>query len=96
MRKDGVYRWHLSRAVPVLNHNGAILKWVGVTIDIGNDLACIIPFFCEAVQGYDCRLDTFCLLTQYIPFLDDLYLAQKAELRKKSSFLANMSHELRT
>ncbi|KAF8938578.1 histidine kinase osmosensor [Dissophora ornata] len=34
MRYDGVYRWHLSRAVPVLNHSGAILKWVGVTIDI--------------------------------------------------------------
>ncbi|KAF9358716.1 histidine kinase osmosensor [Mortierella sp. AD094] len=61
MRYDGVYRWHLSRAVPVLNHSGAILKWVGVTIDI-----------------------------------DDLYLAQKAELHKKSNFLANMSHELRT
>ncbi|KAF9277214.1 histidine kinase osmosensor [Mortierella alpina] len=61
MRYDGVYRWHLSRAIPVLNHSGAILKWVGVTIDI-----------------------------------DDLYLAQKAELHKKSNFLANMSHELRT
>ncbi|KAF9303493.1 histidine kinase osmosensor, partial [Mortierella antarctica] len=61
MRYDGVYRWHLSRAVPVLNHSGAILKWVGVTIDI-----------------------------------DDLYVAQKAELHKKSNFLANMSHELRT
>ena len=35
MRYDGVYRWHLSRAIPVLNHSGAILKWVGVTIDIG-------------------------------------------------------------
>ncbi|KAF8986222.1 histidine kinase osmosensor [Entomortierella lignicola] len=34
MRYDGVYRWHLSRAVPVLNHSGAILKWVGVSIDI--------------------------------------------------------------
>ncbi|GJJ76068.1 hypothetical protein EMPS_08427 [Entomortierella parvispora] len=61
MRYDGVYRWHLSRAIPVLNHSGAILKWIGVTIDI-----------------------------------DDLYLAQKAELHKKSNFLANMSHELRT
>ncbi|KAK3837948.1 MAG: histidine kinase-like ATPase, partial [Linnemannia elongata] len=29
-------------------------------------------------------------------YLDDLYLAQKAELHKKSNFLANMSHELRT
>lgn len=35
MRFDGVYRWHLSRAIPVLNQYGAILKWVGVTIDIG-------------------------------------------------------------
>lgn len=35
MRYDGVYRWHLSRAMPVLNHSGAILKWIGVTIDIG-------------------------------------------------------------
>ncbi|KAF9092204.1 histidine kinase osmosensor, partial [Mortierella sp. AM989] len=61
LRYDGVYRWHLSRSVPVLNHSGDILKWVGVTIDI-----------------------------------DDLYLAQKAELHKKSNFLANMSHELRT
>ncbi|KAG0016112.1 histidine kinase osmosensor [Podila clonocystis] len=34
MRYDGVYRWHLSRAVPVLNHSGTILKWVGVSIDI--------------------------------------------------------------
>ncbi|KAG0285728.1 histidine kinase osmosensor [Linnemannia gamsii] len=34
MRFDGVYRWHLSRAIPVLNQYGAILKWVGVTIDI--------------------------------------------------------------
>ncbi|KAG0372811.1 histidine kinase osmosensor, partial [Mortierella sp. AD032] len=61
MRYDGAYRWHLSRAIPVLNQYGVILKWVGVTIDI-----------------------------------DDLYLAQKAELHKKSNFLANMSHELRT
>ncbi|KAF9934473.1 histidine kinase osmosensor [Linnemannia zychae] len=61
MRYDGVYRWHLSRAIPILNQYGAILKWVGFTIDI-----------------------------------DDLYLAQKAELHKKSNFLANMSHELRT
>ncbi|KAG9064863.1 histidine kinase osmosensor [Linnemannia hyalina] len=34
MRFDGVYRWHLSRAIAVLNQYGAILKWVGVTIDI--------------------------------------------------------------
>jgi PAS domain-containing protein len=40
MRYDGVYRWHLSRAIPVLNQYGAILKWVGVTIDIGKRRFC--------------------------------------------------------
>ncbi|HVE59402.1 MAG TPA: PAS domain S-box protein, partial [Pyrinomonadaceae bacterium] len=31
---DGSYRWHLSRAVPVLDTNGEILKWYGTATDI--------------------------------------------------------------
>jgi PAS domain S-box-containing protein len=31
---DGAYRWHLSRAVPVLDANGEILKWYGTATDI--------------------------------------------------------------
>ncbi len=30
----GVYRWHLSRALPVRNSKGEILRWVGTTTDI--------------------------------------------------------------
>jgi len=31
---DGVYRWHLGRAVPVRNRDGAIEFWVGTATDI--------------------------------------------------------------
>lgn len=33
-RKDGEYRWHLTRAQPVRNEQGVITKWYGGTVDI--------------------------------------------------------------
>jgi len=33
-RADGVYRWHLARAVPVYAADGKILKWIGTCTDI--------------------------------------------------------------
>jgi PAS domain S-box-containing protein len=33
-RADGIYRWHLSRAEPMLDEDGQIVQWFGVTIDI--------------------------------------------------------------
>jgi PAS domain S-box-containing protein len=33
-RYDGVYRWHLSRALPVRDDTGAITGWIGTTTDI--------------------------------------------------------------
>ena len=32
--KDGSYRWHLSRSVPVKDENGHVLKWYGTSTDI--------------------------------------------------------------
>jgi len=32
--KDGVYRWHLNRAMPLQNENGEIILWVGTATDI--------------------------------------------------------------
>jgi PAS domain S-box-containing protein len=33
-RKDGEFRWHLSRAVPVKDEKGRIIKWYGTSTDI--------------------------------------------------------------
>lgn len=33
-RRDGEYRWHLTRAQPVRNELGVITKWYGGTVDI--------------------------------------------------------------
>jgi len=33
-RHDGVYRWHTSRAVPVCDDDGAVVRWVGTATDV--------------------------------------------------------------
>jgi len=33
-RNDGIYRWHLSRAVPVLDDNGKAARWYATSTDI--------------------------------------------------------------
>ncbi|GJL58281.1 MAG: two-component hybrid sensor and regulator [Nitrospirales bacterium] len=32
--KDGEYRWFLSRAVPIRNHLGEVVRWIGTNTDI--------------------------------------------------------------
>ncbi|MGI2034706.1 PAS domain-containing protein [Rhizobium panacihumi] len=34
LRKDGTYRWHVVRAVPVRDGQGAIQRWIGTNTDI--------------------------------------------------------------
>lgn len=34
LRKDGEYRWHLSRALPMKDANGKIVKWFGTATEI--------------------------------------------------------------
>lgn len=33
-RHDGVFRWHIARAVPILDQNGNRLQWIGTNTDI--------------------------------------------------------------
>ncbi len=35
---DGVYRWHLGRALPVWDTNGNIIKWFGTSTDIDDQI----------------------------------------------------------
>ena len=32
--KDGIYRWFLSRAIPVRDHHGNVIRWFGTNTDI--------------------------------------------------------------
>jgi len=34
LREDGIYRWHISRAVPQKNDQGKVIKWFGCATDI--------------------------------------------------------------
>ena len=38
-RADGVYRWHISRAVPLRNEAGEIVRWIGTNTDIEDQKA---------------------------------------------------------
>jgi PAS domain S-box-containing protein len=33
-RHDGVYRWHITRAIPIRGADGAITRWIGTSADI--------------------------------------------------------------
>ena len=38
-RADGVYRWHIARAVALRDANGAIVRWIGTNTDIEDQKA---------------------------------------------------------
>ena len=33
-RKDGVFRWHIARAVPIKDDKGSVVQWIGANTDI--------------------------------------------------------------
>lgn len=46
-RHDGVYRWHLGRAVPLRDSKGSIIQWVGTNTDIHDQ---------KEIESYQTRL----------------------------------------
>ncbi|RYG24174.1 MAG: PAS domain-containing hybrid sensor histidine kinase/response regulator, partial [Burkholderiales bacterium] len=52
-RHDGVYRWHLTRAVPVKTETGEIARWVGTNTDIDDQKAAV-----EALSNINTSLET--------------------------------------
>ncbi len=40
-RADGVYRWHIARAVPIRGDDGAVASWVGTNTDIEEQKAAL-------------------------------------------------------
>jgi PAS domain S-box-containing protein len=58
---DGSYRWHLSRALPIRDKEGHIIKWIGTSTDIDDHkraeeaqlfLAKIVEYSNDAIMGF--------------------------------------------
>lgn len=41
-RHDGVYRWHIARAVPLKDRDGTILHWFGTSTDVEDQKAAVM------------------------------------------------------
>ncbi len=83
--RDGTYRWFLSRAVPIKDDRGEIVRWFGTNTDVT-----------EAREIEDALRKSEEHLKLARDEAEAAKEAAEAANVSKSQFLANMSHELRT
>ncbi|MDQ2717956.1 MAG: PAS domain-containing sensor histidine kinase, partial [Chloroflexota bacterium] len=102
---DGMYRWHLGRALPLRDAHGTISKWVGTYTDIDDQKrteevlriskARLQDQAKELVIRHELEL-TNRELCQQRDELTSLNSALEEANRMRDQFLSTMSHELRT
>ena len=83
--RDGEYRWFLSRAVPIFDAHGKVLRWFGTNTDITE---------CKILEA-ELAVARDQALARNQELAAALTSVREASAHK-SRFLANMSHELRT
>ncbi|MDQ2906041.1 MAG: ATP-binding protein [Chloroflexota bacterium] len=102
---DGMYRWHLGRALPLRDAHGTVSKWVGTYTDIDDQKrteealriskARLQDQAKELVIRHELEL-TNRELRQQRDELTGLNAALEEANRVRDQFLSTMSHELRT
>ncbi len=82
---DGEYRWHIVRAIPLMDANHRITKWYGTNTDITDhkEAESVVNNYTRALEQKNREL---------AEARDQALSADRA----KSEFLAVMSHEIRT
>jgi PAS domain S-box-containing protein len=100
---DSVYRWHLGRARPIRDAQGAVVRWFGTCTDIEDykqaeaKIGSLNEGLEERVRERTAELDrTNQQLGKANGEIEELFRQSKEVSRLKSEFLANMSHEIRT
>ena len=90
--KDGNYRWFLSRATPILDEGGKVLRWFGSNTDITEQREIQQALIESQEHLRKARDDAEEARAQ----AEEAQAQAEAANVAKSQFLANMSHELRT
>lgn len=80
-RKDGVYRWHISRITPMKDKKGKITMWIGSTTDIDDVKR-------AAERRHELEIKTAALTEQRSQLM--------ALNQAKDEFISLASHQLRT
>jgi PAS domain S-box-containing protein len=77
-RRDGQYRWHLSRGVPQKNEDGKVIRWVGTSTDI-HDLKTVQEELKRSYEDLEVKVK-----------FRNIELERKVmELQKENSILSN-------
>jgi PAS domain S-box-containing protein len=83
LRRDGAYRWHIARALPVRDAGGRIITWVGTCVDIDDQKQAQ-----ALLKSSRARLETAVMLrTQELLQANTALRTSEDKLRKLSAHL---------
>jgi PAS domain S-box-containing protein len=91
-RADGIYRWHLRRALPERNREGEIVAWLGTDTDIDDRKRADDERVDLLVRERAARFEAEAAQKRAA----QLYVEARAAVQLRDDFLTVAAHELRT